>query len=349
MVAASEAVPRGMPVAVPEAVSMAAPKASPKAVPMPAPKAMPKAAPAAACVAVMTAASLSAFLLSAFLLSAFFPAAPLPAVVAYADAGESRAELPRVVDEAGLFTEAESGSLSREIASIAQDYAFDVVILAVEGTGGADPMGFADDYYFNNGYGYGAGSDGVLFLIAMSTRDWHISTAGYGIYAFTDYGLERIEDEVVPYLSQGRYYDGFRAFLRTSRAYLEAAAAGQPVDVSGARGAGPAADGDGRRGLSGRRSAVTPGSIAIAAAASIGLGLAVAGIFAFSMRSARRQRQANAYIAQDSFRLTERSDIYLYKTVSRVRIQQQSSHGGGGSSTHMGSGGMSHGGRGGKF
>ncbi|MGI6686856.1 MAG: hypothetical protein ACOX6Y_00590 [Christensenellales bacterium] len=50
----------------------------------------------------------------------------------------------------------------------------------------------------------------------------------------------------------------------------------------------------------------------------------------------------------DSLNLTESSDLYLYQTVTRTRIESSSKSGGGGSSSGFRDG-TSYGGRGGKF
>lgn len=72
------------------------------------------------------------------------------------------------------------------------------------------------------------------------------------------------------------------------------------------------------------------------------IGLAAAGIMASKMNNAKAGRNAASYIKKDSFVLSEQSDMYLYSTVSKIRVESSSS--GGGSR-----GGRSRGGRGGSF
>ena len=103
------------------------------------------------------------------------------------------------IDGAGLMDESEVSELEEMLASLSEKYNFDIVALTVDSTEGKSPMDFADDYYDYNGYK----DDGCLFLISMEERDWWISTKGYGITAITDYGIEVIEAEVVPFLSNG--------------------------------------------------------------------------------------------------------------------------------------------------
>ena len=65
------------------------------------------------------------------------------------------------------------------------------------------------------------------------------------------------------------------------------------------------------------------------------------------LKSVQAKAKADDYVVKDSLNLKSAKDIFLYKTVSRVRRQTESSGGGGGS--HTSSSGSSHGGGGGKF
>ena len=73
------------------------------------------------------------------------------------------------------------------------------------------------------------------------------------------------------------------------------------------------------------------------------IGFAVAGVFAYRMNNARRGRNAANYVKDNSFALNKSADLYLFSTVTKTRVQSQSS--GGGSS----SGGSSRSSSGGRF
>ena len=66
------------------------------------------------------------------------------------------------------------------------------------------------------------------------------------------------------------------------------------------------------------------------------------------LKIAKYKSNAGLYVLADSLNLTESSDLYLYQTVTRTRIESSSKSGGGGSSSGS-RGGTSYGGRGGKF
>ena len=141
------------------------------------------------------------------------------------------ADLPRVVDEADLLSDSEEKELAGKIEDLTDKYDFDIVIVTADTINGETPMAYADDYYDYNGYGAGADNDGILLLLSMEDRDWWISTTGYGIDAFTDYGIDVIGDEIVPDLSNGDYYSAFTEFIDLTDDFLAEAEKGTPYDI----------------------------------------------------------------------------------------------------------------------
>lgn len=246
----------------------------------------------------------------------------------------------RVIDHAGLLSSQEESALEASIASIAQDYQFDVVLLMEKDIDQA-PKYYAADYYDYGGYGYGSNHDGVLFLLSMAERDYYILTTGSGIRVITDYGREQMEADIVPHLSDGDYYTAMSRFVQHVRNYLHQAENDAPLDVGTSfyfdeSGAIHIAS-DFEQVLS-----ISPILLIIA--------LVVALIVVFclkaQMKTIRRKAGAASYVREGSFHLTRQQDIYLYTTTHRRKIETESK---GGSSTFSGSSGRSHGGGGGKF
>ncbi len=229
------------------------------------------------------------------------------------------ADLPRVIDEADLLTPAEEKTLSDTIARISALYEFDIVILTVESIGIKSPMVYADDYYDDNGYGYGDTEDGILFLLSMEKRDWYVSTGGAAVDIFGDSELDRIEDSVIPKLSNKLYASAFTTFLSISEEILEDAAESERTRL--------------------------PRTIGILVAVSLVIGLVVVLIMKYKMNNARPKRTARDYVRSGSFHLRTSRDLFLYSTIRKVRRQESSSSGG----SHRSSSGSRHGGRGGKF
>lgn len=239
--------------------------------------------------------------------------------------------VPRMVDDAALLTETEVSDLNAKLDEISERQQLDVAIVTVNSLDGATPQSYADDYFDYNGFGYGDTRDGVILLLSMESRDWYISTSGYGITAFTDAGIDYIGEKIVPYLGDGLYYDAFDMYADYCDDFITQAKNGSPYDVNN-----PPKE-----------------SFAFFAALLIALviGVVVSGIvclvFAFQLKSVHRESAASNYIKQGSMHVTDSREYFLYSKTDREKKPEPSSSGG--SSTHTSSSGSTHGGGGGKF
>ncbi len=253
-----------------------------------------------------------------------------------------RAASAYVVDDAGLLTQDELLSLDDEAKALSDAWGLDVVIVTTWSLDGRSAQSWANDYYDSHGYGQGPTYSGVLLLLAMEDRDWAVSTCGNAISILPDAAIDRLMELVLPQLSDGAYYAGFRAFLQNLPEYF------QPYQEDPITSyPEPGAD-------SQDRVHMLPGRIHLGWL--IGLSLAVAGIsvgiMAAAMKTAAPQNTAGYYLDPGSFHLYQSRDWFLYSRTSRVRRSESSSSGSGhrsGGSSHRSSGGRSHGGRSGKF
>ena len=69
----------------------------------------------------------------------------------------------------------------------------DVAIVTIENLDNRDIEAYTDDFYDYYGYGRGDNHDGIMFLISMGDRKWHITTTGSAINIFTDAGQNYYE------------------------------------------------------------------------------------------------------------------------------------------------------------
>ena len=141
----------------------------------------------------------------------------------------------RMFDDAEVLTEDEDNELEDALEELSLRQSFDVTIATIESmeSVGADSMEqFADDLYDYCQYGYGPDMDGVLLLVSVGDRKWHISTCGYGITAFTDAGIQYLGQQMTPFMADGDYAGAFRTFVQWSDTYIGAARAGHPYDVN---------------------------------------------------------------------------------------------------------------------
>ena len=233
--------------------------------------------------------------------------------------------MPRLVDQADLLTDAQEASLLSKLDSISNRQGMDVVVVTADTLDGKSPMAYADDFYDYNGYA----EDGILLLVSMEDSDWWISTAGYGITAFTDAGIEYLGNRFVPSLSDGDYAGAFEIYADHCDEFITQAKTGDPYDT--------------------HNLPKEPFDFLLNLAISFVIGLVIAAIATAVMKgklkSVRAQAGASGYVKNGSMNVTHRQDLFLYRDVNRTAKPKDSS----GSSTHTSSSGRSHGGGGGKF
>lgn len=261
-----------------------------------------------------------------------------------------------VYDQEDLFGDADTDMLNAKLAELCNTYNVDVAIVTAPSLDGKTAQEYADDFYDENGIGQGDAKGGILLMISSTERKWAISTAGYGIYAFTDDDLEYISDNFVPYLSDGDWYSACTSFIKDCGPCLVAAEDDdQPYDPDGF-------DND----YDDNYEPVSDGSYFSVAwlgmALIIGLLASIIGmsVMKSGMKSVSMRESATDYLRAGSFRPGRQQDLFLYHTVTMTARPKNDDNDGGGhhggfgsgggfSSTHVSSGGVTHGGRSGSF
>ena len=242
----------------------------------------------------------------------------------------------RMYDGAGVLTEDEDNELEDALEELSLRQSFDVTIASIESleSVNADSMEqYADDLYDYCQFGYGTDRDGVLLLVSVGDRKWHLSTCGYGITAFTDAGIQYLGQQLTPFMAEGDYAGAFRTFVQWADDYVTAAREGHPYDVNTLP----------REPLS---------LMYLFLALGIGLVLAwvIVGVMKSQLRSVAFQENAASYVREGSMKLTNQRDLFLYRDVHRTEhVEERDSDSSGGSSTHTSSSGTTHGGGGGSF
>jgi uncharacterized protein len=233
-----------------------------------------------------------------------------------------------IVDKAGILSEDEKKSLFTLLDSVASSYKFDLVIVIEKDIEGKSTMAYADDYFDNNGYGYGEDRDGCLLLQVTESRDYWFSTSGRGIDLLdgNDYAFDKLEADVIKFLSTGNNYEAYRSFILNMEKFLSLEARGRSYNFLY------------------RRHLVLTG---IAWIVAFLIGSIILIIWKKGMNTAAVQTQAAVYVIPGSFNFREKKDRFLYSTVTKTIKQSSSSSGG--SRSHTSSSGRSHGGRGGRY
>ncbi|MCL1804960.1 MAG: TPM domain-containing protein [Clostridiales bacterium] len=241
-------------------------------------------------------------------------------------------------DWAYLLNEAQMWDLELRAADISQRYQCGIFVFTIKNMYDLNVGYLYDDgdaYVFNKalyeGFGLGHGGDGscLILCLSMDGRDYWLEPYGYGKTAFNSYGIDRMLDgHVLPRLKANDYYGAFSAYLNVAEEYLRMARDGAPFSKE----TDPVAIRDAFR----ARMGVTLLLPALVA-------WIVCAIWKRQMKTAVLAKSADAYVPQGGFALTSQSDVFLYRTTTRVKVESSSSSSRSSSSSSGSSG------RGGKF
>lgn len=239
----------------------------------------------------------------------------------------------RIVDDADVLTDEEEAKLRTKLDEISERQKVDVVILTVQNeTDKNNIKMYAADYYDYNGYGFGENADGIILAMDYGSRAWGIVTTGKGMNIFTDAGQEYMTDKFIHYLSDGDTYKGFETYADLCDKFIEQyVTTGEAYDVDHLP--------KDRNMLFVIGGAVIPALI---------LAAIVCSVLTSQLKTVIEQHKADNYAVKESFYVRDDMDLFLYKNVTKSKIEKSSSSSGG-SSSFTGSSGRSHGGSSGSF
>ncbi len=268
-------------------------------------------------------------------------------VLTFADSIPEERLLPRLVDDANLLSEYEYQSLLAKLDEISEREQFDMAIVTIDSLEGYTSTEYADDFYDYNGYGMGYGYDGILLLISIEDRDWAISTHGFGITAFTDSGQKYLVDQFIGDLSDGNYADAFNKFADISAKIIVQAKTDKTYDSYDLPNSSSSPYLPSTGSTNPSKTSLQPYLPIITTIIGAAIAFIITGIMRGQLKSVHMQAAAANYIKNNSLRITESKDLFLYANVSKTKIEKPKSSSG--SSTHSSSSGRTHGGSSGKF
>lgn len=247
---------------------------------------------------------------------------------------DSDEPFPRLTDRADLLSESEEEQILKNLNDLSDYHGVDICIRTSNGTKGMDIQDYADDFYKRH-----YGENGVLLVVNIRDREMYITTAGKGIKAFTDYGIDEVLDLVAPYFTDMMYMEGFTEFCTQSDRLFTLYEQGTPLDVE----KDPPAE----------KHFDFAKILLVSIFIGFGIGLIIVSAQKSTLKSVRKKYAAAEYRDEGSFFLTDSRDMFLYHTVNRIpkpKMDNNNMSGGmmGGSTTHM-SGGMEFGGGGRSF
>lgn len=217
-----------------------------------------------------------------------------------------------VYDEANLLSHTEETGLNAKLQSVSRTYNAQIVVVTLAALGSSDIDGYIEYLYDSMGFGYGSGHDGVLLLVAMDVREYRILSNGLAADAISVSDIDAISEAIVSDLSDGDFVGAFDEFADQCAYYLDGHINGFPFDFGG--------------------------NLMIALVIGAVAGVVVAFILKGQLKSVRKQNRADDYVKAGSMQITNHSDLFLYRNISRTKKQTSSSSRSGGSSRNIGGG-----------
>ena len=258
----------------------------------------------------------------------------------------------KVNDYANLLDLNEMEDIEDYIADLTSTYNMDIVIVTTTDTKGKTTPAYADDFYDENGYGYGANKDGVLLLFDMQHREVYISTTGLAISYLDDARIEVLLDVIFEDIGSQDYYACIQNFLEQLDAFLEDGIPQSNVGMDYSKVEAeplphvPFKDAYG--------SPLSMTNILLCVAIALVGGLAIAsitiGIVMFQYYNPKPAKP-DAIPNRNSIKYQQKDDRFVTTHTMRTKIPKNDppsggGGGGGGSSVHQSSSGTTHGGGG---
>ena len=229
-----------------------------------------------------------------------------------------------VLDDYGLYDSSTRQELEQSASQLASTYGVAPYLVVVDDIGSQTVRSFAESYWLDHELGIGSDASGIMFLIAVDSRDYVTITHGTGIYAFTDYGIEQLEDAVVSYLGDDEWEDAAECYYEQCSSILAFCAdKGEPFDSHN----DPAA-----------RVVALGMAFAIALLLALAVAFIVRRILKGQLKSVAAGSSAASFLA-GSVVLTAQQDVFTGSHVSVVPLPKNDDNGGGlGGSTVSASG-----------
>lgn len=238
-----------------------------------------------------------------------------------------------VRDEYGLLSADELAQLNDTAARVSQAHQTGVYVRVMNSMENYLRIeDYAEAVYISEDMGYGSTQDGILLILDMDTRSFDIFVphGGKAEQAFSQYAREKMADTVVnDYLRYNEFAAGFSNYIAIADTDLSYAEAGTPLSP----------DFDPEREEQERREQEQKEAAERAAKTGATAGIPpIAAILAcLGMRSKNKtagiKTEAHDYIPKDGIHLTNRHDVFLYRTESRTVIHRDSDDRGGSGSS----------------
>lgn len=249
--------------------------------------------------------------------------------------------LPRVVDDADIFTDEQEAELNRRMAEVTSELGIGYVLLTGDDNCGLSPEEYSSDFLHFGGYGVGDGYGAVVFYLCFdpSDRCWRTTSINSYESVFTAQVTYVIDELVDADIRAGRYYEAFLTHIDfVEELFLNGGELPDSYDDYIDEYESYLSDSGSSKNYVGENifMALIVGAVIGAVAGGIHLSSCKKGMRVVAPVSARE------YLLKDSFVLRDKKEYYLYSTVTKTAKQKSGGSSGGSSFSHGSSSGGSY-------
>ncbi|MCL1838916.1 MAG: TPM domain-containing protein [Propionibacteriaceae bacterium] len=248
----------------------------------------------------------------------------------FAATGSAVADVNRVFDEDNLLSTTQRATLNAKLSEISAKHDFELVAASVATLGGKSADLAASDFYEATDFG----ADGAILIISLSEREFGFAAHGFGMYACTLDCEQLLFDTVQPFLSDGRYFDGYVAWVDAMDRMLGLAREGTPWSKA----------------QQDKEEMTTVGYVISLITGAI-TAIFIPSRWRSQLKSVKPQPSADFYASKNGFQVLNHADTFINRTVAKIPIPKQTSSSSSGFSSGGGfnSSGTSYSGFSGKF
>lgn len=219
-----------------------------------------------------------------------------------------------IIDMAGILDKSEEKELNATLDKICKAYDVNILIVTTEDMQGMEIEEYGP-WLYNTALQYNLENtkNVALLTVSFNPRMYDIYCDGLPSEALD---LDSIMDDMEADMRSGSYTTAFETYANQCDYYINGHLNGFPFDFEGA--------------------------LLIAVVLGLIIGLISVLVMKSKLKSVRKQNYAHVYVRPNSMRVTVHNDLFLYRTVSRIRKQTNNSSGGsGGSGSPRNAGGRS--------
>lgn len=215
-----------------------------------------------------------------------------------------------IYDPADVFSAEEELRMEESLSVLRETYGVDTLIAFTDQSMGMDAYDYVP-YIYSQLRGSDARPDAAILAVCLDNRTYRLEATGRVIPAMEHYGWDDADMRVQSLLAQNNYFGAAAAWVDI----LTDACTPKPPFVEALE--------------------YMPFVVIIA----VLIAAVVVVTMVKQLKTAKHQSAAAAYVVQNSLKLRDASEVFLYETVTVRKIEQSSNSSGGGGGSRSGRGG----------